>query len=157
MPSRHFSETAALTPAQRSESVGKIVSVAQKHKLTTAGIFSSSETVEGIFNSRGLNDWHAQTSAEISITMLAFDSSGWQKANSPNAANLSAERLAEIAASKAAESAAPREIAPGKYTVIPFTWNGMATISLSLCAFFTGQISVMRAFACGDAGAGHPA
>jgi len=118
VPSRHFSETAALTPAQRSESVGKIVSVAQKHKLTTAGIFSSSETVEGIFNSRGLNDWHAQTSAEISITMLAFDSSGWQKANSPNAANLSAERLAEIAASKAAESAAPREIAPGKYTVI---------------------------------------
>ena len=118
VPSRHFSETAALTPAQRSESVGKIVSVAQKHKLTTAGIFSSSETVEGIFNSRGLNDWHAQTSAEISITMLAFDSSGWQKANSPDAANLSAERLAEIAASKAAESAAPREIAPGKYTVI---------------------------------------
>ena len=118
VPSRHFSETAALTPAQRSESVGKIVSVAQKHKLTTAGIFSSSETVEGIFNSRGLNDWHAQTSAEISITMLAFDSSGWQKATSPDAANLSAERLAEIAASKAAESAAPREIAPGKYTVI---------------------------------------
>src|SRR5206468_8054143 len=85
---------------------------------TAAGIFSSAETIEGIFNSRGLSDWHPQTSAEISITMLAPDSSGWQKANSPNAANLNAERLAEIAAKKAVESAAPRELQPGKYTVI---------------------------------------
>jgi predicted Zn-dependent protease len=83
-----------------------------------AGIFSSSETVEGIFNSRGLSDWHTQTSAEISITMLAQDSSGWQKANSPNVASLNAEAVAEIATRKAAESAAPKEIAPGKYTVI---------------------------------------
>jgi predicted Zn-dependent protease len=98
--------------------VGKIVSIAQKHKLTAAGIFSSAETVEGIFNSRGLSEWHTQTSAEISITMLAPDSSGWQKANSPNAANLNAERLAEISAKKAVESAAPREVQPGKYTVI---------------------------------------
>ena len=118
LPSRHFEQTAALSPTQRAESVGKIVSIAQKHKLTAAGIFSSAETVEGIINSLGLSEWHTQTSAEISITMLAPDSSGWQKANSPNAANLNAERLAEIAAKKAVESAAPRELQPGKYTVI---------------------------------------
>jgi predicted Zn-dependent protease len=50
--------------------------------------------------------------------MLAADSSGWQKANSPNVANLNAEALAQIAAEKAVKSAGPREIAPGKYTVI---------------------------------------
>jgi predicted Zn-dependent protease len=105
-------------PEQRADGVGKIVSIAQRHKLTTAGIFSSSETVEGIFNSRGLSDTHTQTSAEISITMLADDSSGWQKANSPDIANLDPESLARIAADKAVKSAAPREIAPGKYTVI---------------------------------------
>jgi len=118
LPSRHFEQTATLSAAQRAESVGKIVSIAQKHKLTAAGIFSSAETVEGVINSRGLSQWHTQTSAEISITMLAPDSSGWQKANSPNAANLNAERQAEIAAKKAVESAAPREVQPGKYTVI---------------------------------------
>jgi predicted Zn-dependent protease len=118
IPSRHFAATAALTPEQRAEAVGKIVSIAQKHKLTTAGIFSSAEAVEGIFNSRGLSDWHTQTSAEISITMLATDSSGWQKSNSPNVANLNPQALAEIAAKKAVESAGPREIAAGKYTVI---------------------------------------
>ena len=116
--SRHFPATAELTPAQRAAGVGKIVSLAHKNKLTAAGIFSSSETVEGIFNSRGLSDWHSQTSAEISITMLAPDSSGWQKANSPDIGNLDPEKLSRIAADKAVRSASPREIDPGKYTVI---------------------------------------
>jgi PmbA protein len=116
--SRHFPATAELTPAQRAAGVGKIVSLAHKNKLTAAGIFSSSESVEGIFNSRGLSEWHSQTSAEISITMLAPDSSGWQKANSPDIGNLDPEKLARIAADKAVRSAAPREIDPGKYTVI---------------------------------------
>ena len=50
--------------------------------------------------------------------MLADDSSGWQKLNSPDVRNLDAARLAETAAQKAVDSAHPREIAPGKYTVI---------------------------------------
>ncbi len=118
VPSRYFEQTAGLTPAERADAVGKIVATAQKQQLTTAGIFASSETIEGIFNSRGLSDWHTQTSAEISITMLAPDSSGWQKANSHNVTYLDPAALAQIAASKAAQSAAPREIAAGKYTVI---------------------------------------
>jgi PmbA protein len=117
-PVRHFAGTAAVTPAERAETVKKIVSIAEKRKLITAGICSTSETLEGVFNSRGASNWHAQTSSEISITMLAADSSGWQKANSPNVANLNAVELAETAARKALESVGPREIPPGKYTVI---------------------------------------
>jgi PmbA protein len=117
-PTRHFTETAAVTPQQRAETVKKIVSIADKYKLTTAGIVSTSESVEAVFNSRGLSDWHTQTSSEISITMLAPDSSGWQKANFPNVANLDAASLAEIAARKAIDSAKPSEIPAGKYTVI---------------------------------------
>src|SRR5208337_91455 len=86
--------------------------------LTTAGIFSSAESVEGIFNSRGLNKWHTQTLAEVSITMLADDSSGWQKANSPDVTNLDPHFLAEVAAKKAIDSAHPAQIPAGKYTVI---------------------------------------
>jgi len=118
VPTRHFAETAAITPQLRAEGVKKIVEVAQKHKLTTAGIFSSSESVEGIFNSRGLSNWHTQTLAEVSITMLAADSSGWQKANSPDVANLDPLALAEVAAQKALDSAHPAEIPAGKYAVI---------------------------------------
>jgi predicted Zn-dependent protease len=116
--SRFFEQTAAITPADRAEVVKSIVSIAGTHKLTTAGIYSNSESEEGIFNCRGLANWHHQTLAEISITMLAGDSSGWQKANSPDVSKLDPKWLAETAARKAVESAHPREIAPGKYTVI---------------------------------------
>ncbi len=118
LATRFFEQTAAITPADRAEVVKGIVAVADEHKLTTAGIYSSSESVEGIFNSRGLAQWHRQTLAEVSITMLGADSSGWQKANSTDVRKLDPLQLAETAAQKAADSTHPREIAPGKYTVI---------------------------------------
>jgi PmbA protein len=115
---RFFERTAAITPGERAHVVGQVVGVADKHKLTTAGIYSTSESLEGIFNSRGLARWHTQTLAEVSITMLAEDSSGWQKLNSPDVRNLNPAQLAETAARKAVESAHPQEISTGKYTVI---------------------------------------
>jgi predicted Zn-dependent protease len=118
IPSRYFASTAALTPQDRAQGVEGIVGIAKKHKLTTAGIFSSAENFEGIFNSRGLANWYTQTLAEVSITMLGDDSSGWQKLNSPDITNLDPLALAETAARKAAESAHPLDLAPGKYTVI---------------------------------------
>jgi Predicted Zn-dependent proteases and their inactivated homologs len=117
-PSRFFEETAAVTPGDRAETVKKIVFVADRNALTTAGIYSISNASEGIFNSRGLEKWHSQTSAEISITMLGEDSSGWQKANAPDVTRLDARQLAEAAAEKAVQSAHPTELTPGKYTVI---------------------------------------
>jgi PmbA protein len=150
-PSRHFTETAAITPQLRAAGVKQIVDVARKHKLTTAGIFSSSESVEGIFNSRGLSDWHTQTLGEISITMLADDSSGWQKANSPNVSKLDPLRMAEVAAQKAIDSAHPAEIPAGRYTVILepaavldivvfmfWDYSGMAILDQR--SFLTGRI-----------------
>jgi PmbA protein len=151
LPSRHFAQTAAITPQLRAAGVKKIVDVAKKHKLTAAGIFSSSESVEGIFNSRGLSRWQTQTLAEVSVTMLATDSSGWQKANSPDVTNLDPFSLAEIAAEKAIDSAKPAEIPPGKYTVILepsavldivgfmfWDYSGMAILDQR--SFLTGRI-----------------
>jgi predicted Zn-dependent protease len=151
LPSRHFAETAAISPQLRAEGVKKIVEVAEKHKLTTAGIFSSSETVEGIFNSRGLSAWHTQTLGEVSITMLGADSSGWQKANSPAVDNLDPLSLAEIAAKKALDSARPAEIPAGKYTVILepaavldmvgfMFWDYSGVALLDQRSFLTGRI-----------------
>ena len=118
IPNRYFEQTAVVTPEERAELVRAIVGVAEEHRLTAAGVVSNSETVEGIFNGRGLSTWHRQTAAEISVTMLGTDSSGWQKANSPNVGNLDAVAFAQVAARKAIEAAQPREIPPGKYTVI---------------------------------------
>jgi predicted Zn-dependent protease len=146
VPMRHFEATAKLTPGQRADAVGQIVSIAQKQKLTAAGIFSNSEAVEGIFNSRGLSDWHTQTSAEISVTMLASDSSGWQKANFPNVANLDPVSLAKIAAGKALSSAVPREIGPGKYTVILEPAAVLDTVGFAFLEFGGLAILDQRSF-----------
>jgi predicted Zn-dependent protease len=118
VPNRYFEQTAETSPEERAQAVGKMVGIAKRHKLTAAGIFATSETIEGIFNSRGLSAWHTQTFSDISVTMLASDSSGWQKANSPNVANLDALSSAETAARKALQSASPLELPAGKYTVI---------------------------------------
>jgi PmbA protein len=117
-PSRWSDQTAAITPADRAEAVGKIVAAARKNKLVTAGIYSSSKSAEAVVNSKGLSVVHRQTSAEVSVTMLAENSSGWQKANSPEVKNVDPVRLAEIAAQKARDSRGPRELPPGKFTVI---------------------------------------
>src|SRR5579863_6975854 len=73
---RAFFETSSLTPGQRAQAVEKMVNLAKKQKLTAAGIFSNSESVEAVLNSRGLAAYHTQTSSEISVTMLGGDSSG---------------------------------------------------------------------------------
>lgn len=117
-PSRYFEATAAVTPDDRAQAVRRMVDVAEKSRLTAAGIFSTYSAAEAILNSRGLEQFHPQTSSEISITMLAGDSSGWQKANSPDVRKLDPAALAETAARKARDSASPRELPPGKYTVI---------------------------------------
>jgi PmbA protein len=148
---RHFQSTAAISPELRAEGVKKIVSIADRHKLTTAGVFSSGEYVEGVFNSRGLSRWHTQTSAEVSVTMLAADSSGWQKANSPDAATIDPLRLAEVAAQKAVDSAHPKDVPAYKYTVILepaavldivgfMFWDYSGIAILDQRSFLTGRI-----------------
>ena len=115
---RYSEATAQLTPQDRAAAVSAMVDVAARHRLTAAGIFSSAETAEGIFNSRGVADWYKQTFAEVSITMIGDSSSGWQKANAPDLARLNPTEMADVAAQKAIASRNPRELPPGKYTVI---------------------------------------
>ena len=117
-PSRWFDLTAAIAPASRADAVAKIVAVAKRNSLVTAGIYSSSQHTDALINSNGLSVFHRQTSAEVSITMLADDSSGWQKANSPDVTQVDPAQLAEVAAKKALDSRHPRELPAGKYTVI---------------------------------------
>ena len=148
---RAFFETASIGPEERAAAVGRIVAVAKRHSLTTAGIYSTSESVECLVNSRGLSVFHTQTGADISITMLAGDSSGWQKATSPDARKLDPVALAEAAARKARDSHSPQEWAPGKYTVILepaavldlvgfmfWDWGGQAVLDER--SFLTGRM-----------------
>jgi predicted Zn-dependent protease len=115
---RFSPKTAAASPADRARAVRKVCDLAAKKNLTAAGIFSTGSMQYAMANSRGLFAGYRQTRAEFSVTMLAADSSGWAKANAPGIADISPLALAQRAAEKAEGSRAPREIPPGRYTVI---------------------------------------
>jgi PmbA protein len=115
---RYFESTAKITPQDRAKSVAAVCKEIAKRKQTAAGIFSTGAMQSAIANSRGLFAQHTQTRAEFSITILEPDSSGWQKSNSPDVKNIHPEALATRAAEKSAATRSPREIDPGRYTVI---------------------------------------
>jgi PmbA protein len=115
---RYFASTAAATPVDRAHAVARVVALAAKNGQTAAGIFATGATSMVLANSRGLFAAHRQTRAEFSVTLLDKDSSGWAKANSPDLRRLDPEALAASAAQKAAASRNPREVAPGRWTVI---------------------------------------
>jgi predicted Zn-dependent protease len=115
---RFFEATAAATPDDRARAVTRVVEAAAARKQIAAGIFTTGVFQSALANSNGLFAAHTQTRAEFSITVMEDDSSGWVKANAPNVDEISPEALAERASRKAADSRGPREIDPGRYTVI---------------------------------------
>jgi predicted Zn-dependent protease len=115
---RFFGETAQLTPRTRAEVVAQVVERAEKNGLTAAGVFSSGASAYGLFNSRGLKAFHEETSSEFSVTMMSDSSSGWAKKTAPYWMELEPLELAERAVQKAMASREPRDVPPGRYTVI---------------------------------------
>jgi predicted Zn-dependent protease len=61
---------------------------------------------------------HGETMAQFSITAMAEDSSGWAKASAVACGQINAVELARSAGAKARLSRDPRQMEPGRYTVI---------------------------------------
>jgi len=115
---RWFEATAAATPQDRARAVARIVQRTAKEKQTAAGTYSTGATRSLLTNSKGLAASYEQTRAEFSITVMEEHSSGWAKASGADIRTLDPDALAAQAAQKAVASRAPRELAPGRYTVI---------------------------------------
>lgn len=115
---RHFEETAGTTPDERARAVAEAIGVVEGAGQTAAGIYSTGESSFVLFNSRGASARHQESMARFSITAMAADSSGWAKGSACNRADLRPAELARSAAQKAAASRGPREMPPGRYTVV---------------------------------------
>ena len=115
---RFFLSTARSTPRDRAEMVAAAIGVAQGASQNAAGICSAGESAMAILNSRGVFAYYFDTLAQFSITAMTEDSSGWAKASAPDSSEVDALALARRAVEKAALSRGPRELAPGRYTVI---------------------------------------
>jgi PmbA protein len=148
---RFYPATAELAAPDRARAVAAVIQRAEADGLTAAGVYSSGASVTSLFNSRGLKAFHEETVSEISVTMMAPTSSGWAKKTGPNHEELDAGALADRAARKALAGTEPREIEPGRYTVIlepsavldlmgflVFDFGGLAVSDQRSC--FTGRV-----------------
>ena len=115
---RFDAATAAATPQHRGRAVAEAIRIVESAGQTAAGIYSTGQSSEAIFNSRGVAAWHAETLAQFSITAMAGDSSGWAKASAVSHTAIDPVALARGASEKARLSSDTQEIAPGRYTVI---------------------------------------
>ncbi len=115
---RCFEATAQVTPRERALAVAEAIRRVEGAGQTAAGIYSTGDSFFAALNSRGLSAWHRETMARFSITAMASGSSGWAKASACYHGDLDPVQLAAAASGKAAASQAPRELPPGRYTVI---------------------------------------
>jgi len=118
MVRRFFETTARATPLDRARMVKRVAALAQENDLNAAGIYTTGAFRSLLVNSRGLVADYEYTRAEFSVTMMGEDSSGWAKANQADVRNFDPEELAARAAAKAVGTRHPREMEPGRYTVI---------------------------------------
>jgi predicted Zn-dependent protease len=115
---RYYEGTAQATPEERARGAAEAIAEVESAGQTAAGIYSTGEAFFGLMNSRGVAAWHRETMARFSITAMAADSSGWAKSSACDRRELDPVELARRAARKAADSRNPRELPPGRYTVV---------------------------------------
>jgi predicted Zn-dependent protease len=115
---RWFEATAETTPQARAKVVAEAIGVVESAGQTAAGIYSTGESMFSLFNSHGVMALHRESMARFSITAMAPDSSGWAKASACDVHELDPVALARSAAAKATSSKTPRDVEPGRYTVI---------------------------------------
>ena len=111
-------ETAAAGPHQRVALVTQAVDLCRLEGMTAAGIISSSATAVGLAAGTGLFAYEPRTEAKFSLTATAADSSGWAANVNRSIDKLGVIERTQFAIQKAKQSAHPREIDPGRYTVI---------------------------------------
>jgi PmbA protein len=110
--------TADTSPIERARAVAEAIRLVEGAGQTAAGIYSTGQNVEALFNSQGIAAWHAETMANFSITAMAGDSSGWAKSSAVARGAMDPVAMARAASDKARHSQDPREIPAGRYTVV---------------------------------------
>ena len=115
---RFAKRTATLTPEDRARAVKRACDLAARKGQVAAGIFSSAQSQSVVGNSRGLFAGYRDTHAVFSITMQESSAASWAKENAGDLADIDPQALAQRASDKAHRALNPREIDPGRYTVI---------------------------------------
>jgi len=112
--------TAKYSAAERVPGVRAVVDPAAKEGMNSSGFFQNGASVQCIANKAGNFGYQRSTSASFSATVRTADGtgSGWAQDASWRVGELDAIRLAATALHKARDSAGPKKLDPGDYTVL---------------------------------------
>lgn len=113
-------QLAAMTPGDRAAVATRAIAAGDAAKVQIAGFFTRDAREHVIQSSTGLAASHRDTEASYTVTARTPDAtgSGWAGRELHRAADLDDAALSRAAIDKAVRSARPRQIPPGKYTVI---------------------------------------
>jgi predicted Zn-dependent protease len=112
--------TARAGAAERAQAIRGAIEVARERGVVAAGILTTRTSFVAFANKRGNADHFASTRVWCSNTARTRDGtgSGWAGFAGRRLADLRTGDLAARAAEKALASAKPRELPPGRYTVV---------------------------------------
>lgn len=115
---KYFSATAKATPQYRANEVIKAVNMCKENGLTAAGIYETGLSEIVIANSNGLFVNDKATHSDFDISVMSDSGAGWSAKTDKNVKKINVEQVTRIAIEKAEKSRFPKEVEPGKYTVI---------------------------------------
>ncbi len=113
-------ETAAISPAYRTEVAAASIAAARTRDCVAAGFLTDGAQWQAMNNSKGLFAYHRGTQLNFTVTMRTADGagSGYALRDLTDVRRFDAAAASRIAVEKAAASRDARAIEPGKYTVI---------------------------------------
>ena len=119
-PSAHDEPLAAMDPAARAAVATRAIAAGDAAKVQIAGFLVREDRARSIRSSTDLAADHRETEATYTVTARTPDAtgSGWAGREAPRLGDLDDAALSRTAIDKAVRSARPRQIPPGKYTVV---------------------------------------
>ncbi len=118
VPERLDRRIVEILPAERTELAGAAIELARERGLQAAGALSLELTGFAVANSLGVEAARQTTLAHFHVVMQAEDSAGYAELTAWKLEHLPIEKLAEKAAAKALNGRHPRELQPGRWTVV---------------------------------------
>ncbi|RKY67047.1 MAG: hypothetical protein DRQ08_01205 [Candidatus Latescibacterota bacterium] len=106
------------SPSERARWISEVVAHCRERGLEAAGFFSEERRALAIANSKGLFAFYRRTSFTFSASVTSGEGSGWCERSSWRKDEISPREVGEVAVRKAEMGRNPREVGPGRYTVI---------------------------------------
>lgn len=136
--------TANLTPAQRAEAITAVTTPAAEQGLLSTGFLSHNTGQSSVATSEGLFAYQDRSLATFTTTVRTPDGtgSGWAGGGSKDWNDLDLGDIGERAIEKAIRSREPRDVEPGRWTVIlePTAVSNMVNLMMgSLNARFADE------------------